>query len=205
MTPVRVCERCFFGLAEQEQRQKLNPNQQLKHQVSAMERVIEALMLENTQLRALVENMETIEKANRKTIETLWEKDLSNEHYISQLRVSGVRAGTQCVFDCGDVDAFLETMHALTMRHISRPRSTRRSNCTSSAKASSTSTSQWICSPPCGLSSPLLRSSTRARPHSGSMMMMTQSQGLQIRTTSTIWAGITTDPPPGRQQSCLGP
>lgn len=79
-TAVRVCGRCSFSLSKG---RELVPNLQLKHQISAMEDVSQALMQENQHLRSLIDNMEQINKEQATTIQALCQQELQ---FLDEIR-----------------------------------------------------------------------------------------------------------------------
>lgn len=82
--PVRVCSRCFFVLKKGKD---LSPNKQLKHQISAMEEVSQALMAENQHLRSLKENVDAIVARQSSIIEELWQQNQLHQKEIQALRI----------------------------------------------------------------------------------------------------------------------
>lgn len=91
-TPVRVCGRCYYSLNKG---QELLPNMQLKHQISAMEDVSQALMLENQQLRSLIDNLEAMTKEQTETIKLLCKQDSIQQTEIAELQNRLQAAGQQ--------------------------------------------------------------------------------------------------------------
>jgi len=79
-TAVRVCGRCSFSLSKG---RELVPNLQLKHQISAMEDVSQALMQENQHLRSLIDNMEQINKEQATTIHALCQQE---QQFLDDIR-----------------------------------------------------------------------------------------------------------------------